>query len=150
LKLDLLNSSVPRRDTFLKLKPNGRRLLIIAGALVAAAVAFCFTYSEYLNRPTSSFTNDFSALIKAISAYATAHPNEDWVSLKQLEDGGYISHRDLGPFARTDLTINTRAEATRPQQPMSFIRLSNGQAILQLGDGSVQQVRSERIKVEKR
>jgi len=135
---------------FFMLKPNGGRLLTIAGALVAVTVVFCFGYSEYLDRSASSSTNDFSALIKALSAYATAHPNEERVSVKQLENGAYLSYRDLGPFAGTDLTINIRGDKARPQQPMSFIRLSHGQAILQLGDGSVQQVRSERINVEKR
>src|SRR4051812_17898249 len=126
-------------NRFPRLGLRGRWLLVIAAGLLAITVAFCIA----LTFPTTSSApaaDESRAIFKAISAFVRDHPTNDWVSLTQLQDAGYLNSRDLHAFAGADLSINLRADETHPNVGVCVLRAPDGTKTVLLGDGSSQQV----------
>src|SRR5207247_1349837 len=121
-----------------------RRLITLAGALAALAIAVCMALTTYWQRQ-QPVLRDESKIVAAVQAFSRdktkggqALPAS--VSLQELVNGGYIAASDVRAFEGIDVTISLALDATRPQQVFIRARLSDGAVIAGLADGSAQQL----------
>jgi len=122
-----------------------RRVVALAGSLVAVAVAACVALTAYWQRQ-QPVLKDGSKLIAAVQAFSRdkttggeALPAS--VSLRELVSGGYIAASDVRAFDGMEVTISLAADETRPQETLIRVRLPDGTVIAGLTDGSAQQIR---------
>lgn len=72
---------------------------------------------------------------------AQAAPVPATVSLQDLVDRGLLAEADVAGFAGLDLNVSLAVDETRPQEVLIRARLPDGQEVVALADGSVQQLR---------
>ena len=114
-----------------------RRRLAKAAVVTIAAVVVLFAIRVVrLERTSPPSTKDFSKIFNAVSNYVRDHPGERWVSTKQLEEGGYISKKELQVFEGAELSINLAPDEGRVQEQRLIMRMQDGTKIITLGDGS--------------
>jgi hypothetical protein len=118
-----------------------RRLATIAFVTIVALVALFVGLVIRFGRTSPLSVKNFSGVLNAVSNYVHDHPGEQWVSTKQLQEGGYISNKDLEMFEGAELSINLGPDEGRVQEPRLMMRMQDGRKIIQLGDGSSSQVR---------
>jgi hypothetical protein len=125
-----------------------QRLLILAGASIAALVILSLVVPAYWEHRQRPFLNGHK-LIAALRAFARDQgaggrrlPPE--VSLQDLLRGGYLATNEVGAFEGMDLTFNTQADDSNPQMILAHARTPDGQFICLLADGSVQQLSRKR------
>jgi hypothetical protein len=66
------------------------------------------------------------------------------VSLRELVAGGFLRAEEAAPFGGADVTFAVSVDETRPQQIVARVPLSNGQMVVELADGSIQQIHGTR------
>jgi hypothetical protein len=120
-----------------------RRLIFIAGSLVAAAVVVCVALAFHWQRSQPVF-KDAPKLAAAVQAFsrdqaARGQPLPASVSLRQLVSGGYIATNDVHAFDGMDVTISLTEDAY-PQSIFIHVRMPDGSQIAVFGDGSIQQL----------
>jgi hypothetical protein len=118
-----------------------RRLIIIAGSLVVAAIVICVALVSYWQRSQPAF-KDAPKLVAAAQAFsrdqaARGQPVPASVSLHELTSGGYIATNDVRAFDGMDVTVSLASE-TYPQSILIHVRMPDGTEIAAMADGSVQ------------
>jgi hypothetical protein len=125
-----------------------RRLILITGSLLAAAVVVCTTLVIHWQRSQPVF-KDAPKLAAAVQAFARdragrGQPLPASISLRDLVSGGYIATNDVHAFDGMDVTISLAASLAAldadPQSILIHVRMPDGTHIVLLGDGSIQQV----------
>lgn len=119
-----------------------RRLIFIAGSLLAAAVVVCAALVFHWQRSQPVFKDapKIAAAVQAFSRDKTARgqPLPASVSLHELVSGGYIATNDVHAFDGMDVTISLTANDTYPQSILILVRMPDGTQIAAMADGSVQ------------
>jgi len=121
-----------------------RRILALAGSLVAVAVVVCIALTSYWQRQ-SPVLRDGSKLVAAVQAFSrdktkTGQTLPASVSLRELIGGGYVAASDVQAFDGMEVMISLAADETRPQEILIRVRLPDGSVIVQMADGSISQV----------
>ena len=123
---------------------KNRRLILIAGALVAIASLATWFFISYWQHSEKTF-NILPELAAAEERYLHDHafpgqPLPASVTLQDLLGGGYISAGDVRSLDGADVTFYPAATNLTPQSVVVRVRLSDGSQIVALADGSVQQL----------
>ncbi|HTL59399.1 MAG TPA: hypothetical protein VL361_27255 [Candidatus Limnocylindrales bacterium] len=110
-------------------------------ALVVIAVLAASAYWENEQRP---FVNG-PKLMSAVRAFsrdqvARGLPLAAEISLQDLIRGGYVTTNDVRGFEGMELAFFPQADDTNAQQVLARARMSDGDFICLLSDGSVQQI----------
>ena len=71
-------------------------------------------------------------------------PVPDSVSLQELINRHLLTASDLSGFTGMEVTVNLSADNTRPQDVLIRAHLADGQKIVTMADGSVQQLSPNR------
>lgn len=130
---------------------RGKRLIaFIAMAVVVAGVTTLAATMSW-NRKLPVFT-DAPMLISAVQSFSRdlikrGQPLPPTVSLKELVSGGYVASNVLNAFEGVEVMLSLNASDAVPQSVLMWARFPDGSANALLGDGSVQQVSSGRLKV---
>ena len=121
-----------------------RRLLALAGSLVAVAIVACVALTSYWQRQ-QPVLKDASKLVAAVQGFsrdrtAAGQTLPASVSLRELIGGGYVAASDVQAFDGMEVTISLVADETRPQEILIRVRLPDGSVIAAMADGSAQQL----------
>ena len=128
-----------------------RGIARIVGVAVAVAVVLAIVLPAYWQW-RQPVLKDGSKLVAAVQAFAAdrrAHgqPLPSSVSLRELVRDGFISADDVHAFDGMEATLSMTADEKYPQAPLMTVRFQRGGGgIVVLGDGSVQQVTSARLR----
>jgi hypothetical protein len=101
---------------------------------------------RYLHPPGMGF--DGPKLSAAVAAYkhvleGSGTPVPDTVSLAQLLNRGLLKPEDVRAFAGWQVSISLKADEAAPQAVLMRARRPDGDQLVLLTDGSVQQVKSK-------
>jgi hypothetical protein len=115
-------------------------IAVLTLVIVAGSIFYFATSSRHPGHV------DAEKLIAAAKTYADGlkaqgSPVPESVSLKDLITRGLLTEADVSGFAGMEVTVSLNVNETRPQAVLARARLPDGQEIVALGDGSVQQVR---------
>jgi hypothetical protein len=124
---------------------KGKRLILLISSVTVLAIIGILVRSAYWQRAQPTL-RDGSVLTKAVQKYSQdcklrGQTLPRSINLHDLIDGGYVSRNDVQVFDGMEVTISLSADETRPQDTLVDARLPNGEHIVVLGDGSVQQIR---------
>ena len=126
-----------------------KRTLIVIAILTVAIVVGSMVYIASSSRQpgrvdalkilaaTRTYTADLKARGVAIPAS---------VSLQELINRRLLTTSDVSGFNGMDVTVNLSADDSHPQDILIRARLANGQEIVALADGSVQQLSPNRAR----
>jgi hypothetical protein len=114
---------------------------LVGLALLTAAALFLHQVPTTQRRQV-----DISKIMAATSTYrqqlehaGVALPSE--VPVDQLIARGLLSSNEVSAFAGMNVTVTLAVEKNNPQQVLMRVRLPNGQELVTLNDGSVQQLK---------
>jgi len=125
---------------------------IILGALAALAVAYVismiptFRHRLEWQRTIRAFQNLPSERVdSAIQSFVAAQKAQGrsiskTVSLRELVAGGFLRTEDATRFEDVDVSFDINVDKNNPQQIIARVRLSSGLMVVELTDGSVQQI----------
>ncbi len=121
-----------------------RRLLALAGSLIAVAVIVCVALTSYWQRQ-QPVLKDASKLVAAVQAFsrdrtAAGQALPASVSLRELIGSGYVAASDMQAFDGMEVTISLTADETRSQEILIRVRLPDGSVIAAMVDGSAHQL----------
>jgi hypothetical protein len=120
-----------------------RRLIVIAGLLVAVAVFVSVALISHWQH-WQTFKN-LPKVILAAQTYSqdqVAHgqPLPASVSLRDLVASRYVSAEDVRAFDGMDVTVYPMTNDTDPNSILIRVRMPDGTQIAAMGDGSIQQL----------
>ena len=121
-----------------------KRTLIVMAVLTLMVVAGSAVYFASLSRHPGHV--NAAKLLTAAKTYADGLkgqglPVPTLVSMKELISRGLLTEGDVRGFAGMEVTVSLTADGSRPQEVLVRARLPDGNEIVALADGSVQQVR---------
>lgn len=128
---------------------NVRRIALatVAAAvlLVVAGLAYVRTHAPHPGMP------EYSRILQAATAYKTrsiangqAVPVS--VSLQQLISSGLVRSSEVAGFEGLQVTVSLRPDETRPQGVLMSVAFPDGEQLVALGDGSIQQRASNPVR----
>src|SRR6267142_808689 len=129
------------------MKPDAKRKIkryaILALVGFATVIAISLAFDTYWQRKQPVFKNA-PQLISALQAFAhdrvaRNQPLPPSVSLPDLVAGGYLTTNDVRAFQGMEISFSTSADDTYPQSILAVARTPDGNEIVLLADGSVQQ-----------
>lgn len=68
------------------------------------------------------------------------------ISVEELIQEGYLTQTDVQPFEGADVTFHTSFNKAIPESVLLEVHMPDDSILVQLGDGSVQQVTETRLK----
>jgi hypothetical protein len=125
---------------------------IIFGVLAVLAVAYVISIIPNF-RHRSEWNRTIQALgglprervDSAIQSFIGAQKAQgrsvsETVSLRELVASGFLRAEEAAPFGGVDVAFAVTVDETRPQQIIARVPLSSGRVVVELADGSIQQV----------
>jgi len=124
-----------------------KRSLAVIAVLTIAFLVGCMVYFASFNRQPGHV--DALKILTAARTYtanlrAEGLPVPASVSLQELINRRLLTASDVSGFTGMEVTINLSADDTRPQDILIRAHLEDGQEIVTLADGSVQQLSPNR------
>jgi hypothetical protein len=123
---------------------NTRRLLLIAGVLVAAAAlaGVILLTQRAIPQPTP---DNWMKLAEGVRKYSqslavSGRPLPLSVTLRELVDGGFVSGDDARAFADMEVTVFPRARTNDSRSTLIHVKLPGGDEMALMADGSVRQL----------
>ncbi len=122
--------------------PEARRLLIVAGSIIAvAAVAFLVLESYWAHHQPP--LKDMPVVLMALRHFsedkaAKHEPMPVSVSVNDLVNAGYLKPEVAAQFKEIDLTFFPLPPGSGPKAVVARARLADGSQVVLLADGSVQ------------
>ena len=126
-----------------------KRNLILIAVLTVAVFVGSMVYISFSSRQTGHV--DGVKILAATRTYTADLKGRgltipSTVSLQELINHHFLSASDVSGFNGMDVTVNLSADYSRPQDILIRARLTNGQEIVTLADGSVQQLSRSRAR----
>ena len=129
-----------------------KKHIIIFGVLAVLGVAYVISIIPNF-RHRSEWNQTVQALRglprervnSAVEAFVRAQkaqgrPVSDTVSLRELVAGGFLRADEAAPFSGMDVTFGVGVDETRPQQTVARVPMPSGRLVVELADGSIQQM----------
>ena len=119
-----------------------KRLLIFAAAIILAAIVGCLIL--IVQKPQKGHL-DAGKITAAMHAYSSKMKSEEQplpptIPLQELVARGFLKHEDVSAFDGMEVTVYLTVDDTNSQAVLMRVQLPDGNQVVALTDGSIQQV----------